>query len=216
MKLNEAKGNMYSFVTHTANAIKGKCYHDCSYCYMKRFPQKPIRLDEKELKIPMTEGNFIFVGSSCDMFACNISNEWICKVIDHCKEYNNTYLFQSKNPKRMKDFIFPEKTLICTTLESDTFYPEIMNNSPHPMQRSISMQEIMQFEKYVTIEPIMDFHLEHFITMIKRCNPKQVNIGADSGNNNLPEPPPGKILELISELSKFTKINIKNNLKRLL
>ena len=27
---------MYEFVTHTWNPIKGKCYHDCSYCYMKK------------------------------------------------------------------------------------------------------------------------------------------------------------------------------------
>lgn len=42
MVLNEQKGNMYNFITHTWNPIKGKCWHDCSYCYMKKFKQKPI------------------------------------------------------------------------------------------------------------------------------------------------------------------------------
>lgn len=28
MGLNISKGNMYEFVTHTWNIIKGKCYHD--------------------------------------------------------------------------------------------------------------------------------------------------------------------------------------------
>ena len=40
---------MYPWVTHTWNVIKGKCPHDCSYCYMKRFPQGELRFDEKEL-----------------------------------------------------------------------------------------------------------------------------------------------------------------------
>jgi len=31
MGLNESKGNMYEFVTHTWNAIKGECKHDCTY-----------------------------------------------------------------------------------------------------------------------------------------------------------------------------------------
>ena len=37
-------GNMYQFVTHTWNTIKGECPHGCPYCYMKRWgKQKPVR-----------------------------------------------------------------------------------------------------------------------------------------------------------------------------
>lgn len=35
MALTKSRGNMYPFVTHTWNAIKGMCFHDCPYCYMK-------------------------------------------------------------------------------------------------------------------------------------------------------------------------------------
>lgn len=38
----------------------------------------------------------------------------------------------------------------------------------------------------------------------------------DSGRNNLPEPPKSKVLELVSELQKFTIIHNKSNLQRLL
>jgi len=68
MALNKSKGNMYDFVTHTWNTIKGECPHDCGYCYMKaiakRFnkPQQPPRFDESELKTNLDEGNFIFGG----------------------------------------------------------------------------------------------------------------------------------------------------------
>jgi hypothetical protein len=54
-----------------------------------------------------------------------------------------------------------------------------------------------------------------FSEMILSCNPRQVNIGADSGNNHLPEPPPEKIADLIEALRPFTKVYLKPNLKRL-
>jgi len=214
---------MYDFVTHTWNTVKGECFHDCSYCYMKRWGKlNPVRFDEKELKTDLGTGKFIFVGSSCDMFAKDIPEDWIRKTLSHMQWCNNKYLLQTKNPQRILDYIdacvISDKCIICTTLESDIYYPEIMRNAPQPMERSLAMQEISncKIDTYITIEPIMDFHLEHFVNMIKRCNPKQVNIGADSGNNKLPEPSKLKVLELISELQKFTTIHKKSNLQRLL
>ena len=68
MGLNVSSGNMYEFISHTFNTIKGKCYHDCSYCYCKsiakRFNkiQSDVKLDEKELTKNLGKGNFIFVG----------------------------------------------------------------------------------------------------------------------------------------------------------
>ena len=52
---------MYEWVTHTWNAIKGICPHDCAYCYMKRFPLKEPRLDEKEMLTDLGHDNFIFI-----------------------------------------------------------------------------------------------------------------------------------------------------------
>ncbi len=212
------KSNMYQFIDATWNTIKGECFHDCSYCYMKRWGKlKPVRFDEKELKTDLGTGNFIFVGSSCDMFTDETNIEWIFKTLNHCKKFDNSYLFQTKNPENIPVLNLPKKSIVCTTIESDCYYPEIMRNAPHPMQRSIAMQKLSEnFNTYVTIEPIMDFHLEHLVKMIKRCNPKQVNIGADSGNHKLPEPSSEKVLMLIKELEKFTVIHNKSNLQRLL
>jgi len=169
------------------------------------------------LKTDLGAGNFIFVGSSCDMFAENIPDEWINKTLEHCKKFDNKYLFQTKNPKRILNFKLP-KSVICTTIESDMFYSEIMVNSPKPYDRAkyIKVLSDCGFETFVTIEPILEFNLEHMANMIKRCNPKQVNIGADSGNNKLPEPSKSKVLQLIDELKKFTTIHSKTNLQRLL
>jgi hypothetical protein len=93
-----------------------------------------------------------------------------------------------------------------------------MGNTPHPIERSIAMQELSSndIETYVTVEPIMEFHLDHLLRAIKRCNPTQVNIGADSGNNHLPEPSKEKVLELIDALSGFTAVKNKPNLNRIL
>lgn len=219
--LNESKGNMYSFVTHTMNFCKGKCWHKCSYCFMQKWgKQKPLRLDEKEFKTDLGSGNYIFVGSSCDMFNKEIPNAWIKRILEYCDIFNNRYLFQSKNPERFLEFsgMFPKKTVLCTTIETNRFYPQIMNNSPKPKMRSFYMGHdlLAGYDKYVTIEPIMDFDLSSMVPTILECKPVQVNIGADTGYNNLPEPEPQKVVDLIIELKKHTTVHEKSNLSRIL
>jgi len=206
---------MYPWITDTWNTIKGACPHDCSYCYMKRFGKQPsVRFDESELKTDLGSDNFIFVGSSCDMFADKIPEHWIFDTINHCDKFENRYLFQTKNPKNIRR-IMPLNTNICVTVETNRHYPEIMQNSPKPFDRFNEMVLIRQ-PLYITIEPIMDFDLQEFVNLIAGCSPVQVNIGADSGGNNLPEPSKEKILELINELERFTIVKQKKNLKRLI
>jgi DNA repair photolyase len=187
---------------------------------MKRWGnQKPVRFDEKELKTDLGKDNFIFVGSSCDMFAEDIPEDWIYETFEHCDQYKNKYFFQSKNPEKFVSFfdVFPIDSSFCTTIETNRVYENIMKNSPPVWDRSLSLWNLSYLETniYITVEPILDFDLKGFIEMIKQCDPIQVNIGADSGNNNLPEPPKEKIIELISELEKFTKVKQKKNLNRL-
>lgn len=216
MALNKSTGNMYDFVTHTWNTVKGECLHDCSYCYMKRWGKlKPVRFDEKELKTDLGTGNFIFVGSSCDLFTKDIPDEWILKTLDYCKKFDNKYLFQTKNPSRINDNYLPVNSVVCTTIETNRWYQDIMNECPPPYKRAVGMYCI-DVPKYLTIEPIMDFDLDEMIQIIKGVNPVQVNIGADSGNHKLPEPSAEKVSMLVKELEKFTVIARKTNLKRLL
>lgn len=221
MGLNKVNpsGNMYQFVTHTWNVVKGKCYHNCKYCSLKKWgEQKDTFFDERELNSDLGSDRFIFVGSACDMFAKNIALSDIRKVLDHCKKYDNKYLFQSKNPIRIytsKEYL-PKNSIICTTLETNRVYPAIMGQCPSPDERSIAMKLLNKFEKHVTIEPIMDFDTDKFIEMIKYCNPTQVNIGADSCNTGLPEPSRDKLLDFIEKLGSFTKIENKRNLDRII
>ena len=215
--MNLQKGNMYAFVTHTWNPIKGDCIHDCVYCYMKISKQKPLRLVKKELSDNLGQGNFIFVGSSTDMFAEDVPREWISAVLAQCRNYEgNTYLFQSKNPSRFGKFRgeYPKEVVFGTTLETNRDMSNI-SKAQSAKARVSNMQDRYMHRKMVTIEPILDFDLEPFVDLIKEVNPEWVAIGADSKNHNLPEPSKEKIQELIQKLNEFTEVKIKKNLERL-
>ncbi len=217
--LNKQSGNMYNFTTHTWNPVKGLCSHKCHYCFMKRFPQKPIRLDERCFKDKLGGDNYIFVGSSTDLFAQDVPKEWIQKVIDHCKLYpTNKYLFQSKNPWRFKEFKFSRNMILGTTLESNI--PNMLDkddSAPDITERIRAMIDIESNAKMITIEPVLDFNPMQFSEILYRIKPFQVNIGADSGGNYLQEPDKFK-LELLITYIKSTdiKLVLKNNLRRLL
>jgi len=189
---------------------------------MKRFKQPELHFDEQELKTNLGEGNFIFVGSSCDMFAEEISREWIVDTLEHCEKYpQNKYLFQSKNPERFNDFNIPKKTILCTTIETNK--QSLLNKYSSPIsfiERIHDLLRIAQTTKIpvmVTIEPIMDFNLWDMFSWLGDRLISQINIGANTNPAiKLPEPPKEKILKLISALEKITTVHLKPNLDRLI
>ena len=63
-------------------------------------PLPPLRLEEKELKVNLGEGNFIFVGSSTDEWAANVPSEWIEQGLDFSNGVDNWYLFLVKTSAR--------------------------------------------------------------------------------------------------------------------
>ena len=229
MGLKIAEGDMYEFISHTWNPVKGKCNHDCEYCYMKKFGKRlnTLKFDEDECKTVLGTGKFIFVGSGTDLFAEDVPKEWIVKTLNLCHQANqnlfgdyNDYLFQSKNPKKIIDFLdHPvfEHSVVCTTIETNRDYRSHMGNTPRIEERVAAMEIItnQNIKTYVTIEPIMKFDLTELVEMIKRCKPEQVNIGAVTGDTVLPEPSANEIGKLIDELSKFTVVEQKKNLSRL-
>ena len=220
--LNKQKGNMYPWVTHTWNPIKGRCPHNCKYCYMRKWWNKlgDPHLDSKCFRDNLGYGNTIFVGSSIDMFANSIPDEWIIKTLKYCNDFpKNTYLFQSKNPFRFTRFrsLFPKGTILGITLETNRDTNDI-SKAPIPRIRYEYFKQWCDsgFKKMVSIEPIMDFDINIFSTMIALLEPYFVSIGADSKNNSLPEPSKEKVLSLISNLKKITDVKIKSNLKRII
>ena len=227
--LNKQKGNMYPWVTHTWNPIKGKCPHECCYCYMHRYWDRlgEPYLDEKCFKDNLGEGNTIFVGSSIDMWAEKIPLDWIVKVLDYIGKYpENTYLFQSKNPKRFFTVVDTEYSvlkwgkhiILGTTIETnrDSLHEIFVGRVPSPLDRQFWLQRTPAYHKMVSIEPIMDFDLNIFVNWIRAIKPDFVSIGADSKGNGLSEPPAWKIRKLIDALRQFTEVKVKSNLKRLM
>ena len=224
--LNKQKGNMYEFITHTWNPIKGKCSHDCSYCYMKQIVphNSPPRMAEHEFHTDLGNGNFIFIGSSTDMFADDVPSQWIMRVLDYCKLQHdvgnkNAFLLQSKNPQRFLEFVdhpIAKRCVFGTTIEGNRFYPEIMCNAPQIEERVEAMEKManLGFTTMVTAEPLLSFDLEQMLEYIKRCNPKKVNIGRNSCRNiELPEPSKEEVELLIEGLKGISKIEIKKNAK---
>ena len=190
----------------------------------KRFPvirekySGEIRLDEKVLSQKLGSGKLYFIHSMGDLFADNVKSWYIMRVINWLNKYpDNTYLLQSKNPTRFREFNFPKNIILCTTIESNKDY-EGMSKAPCIQELIEAMIELLRrgYKTFLTIEPIMEFDLHELVTMIRRCHPISVNIGADSGNNKLPEPSRSDISDLITELQKFTTVKQKKNLNRLL
>lgn len=184
------------------------------YPVIKQKYSGELRLDAKAMEENLGSGNNIFVVAQNDLFAADVPEKFIKQIIVHCGKYDNKYLFQTKNPENARR-ILPMNSSICVTLETNRWYPEHMKKSPKPIDR-IEQMLLIRHPLYITIEPIMDFDLDEFITMIEECEPLQVNIGADSGNNHLPEPSKEKLLALIGRLKMFTVIDKKTNLERLL
>jgi hypothetical protein len=175
-----------------------------------------VRLFKEELDTDLGLGKTIFVGSATDIFGDWVPENLIKNILNFCRNFSNTYLFQSKNPGRFVEFLglLPKNSIIATTLETNRDY--CVSEAPKSSQRYQDFLSISYHRKMVSIEPILDFDLEEFLMWIKRICPEFVSIGADSKNNNLQEPSPDKIKKLISGIETFTKVRIKKNLKRVM
>jgi hypothetical protein len=187
---------------------------------MKKYgqEQKPFYLDKKELRTNLGAGNFIFVCSGCDLFHPDVHADWIFEILDYTKSFWNKYLWHTKNPFRAVSDIgeknFPADSTLCVTVESDIPRPGI-GKAPQPLERLEALKG-WRGKKMITVEPVIEFDVIRFSEMILSCEPVQVNIGADSGSNRLPEPSPEKIAALIEALrSHHVKVHLKKNLKRL-
>ena len=216
-KNNREKSDMYKFVTDNWNPVRGKCPYECTYCYVGRWGNvpKPLFLDQKYLRDNLGTGRYIFICSGCDLFHPDIPVEWINAVRERTLLYpGNTYLWHTKNPYRLVSLIEPGRPdIACVTIESNREYP-LISKAPRPIERAAYLEK-WEGKRMITVEPILDFDVT-FVNMILQTNPMQVNIGADTGNNGLPEPPSWKIRALIETLEKHTKVHCKKNLERLL
>ena len=226
MPLNKQSGNMYGFITHTWNPIRGRCPRKppCGYCYMKKFPmskawEKPLRLVREELRTKLGEGKYIFVGSSSDMWLGRRGD--ILDVLSKCKKApSNKYLFQTKSPDIFNTFClesFPPSHRLATTIESNRDYIECQAPPVNDRGEELRLLRLDGREVMVAVEPVMDFDPDDFLALLVGIMPDLVTFGADSGGHDLPEPGPEKLRDLIDRLEDYNiPTFLKKNLRRLL
>ena len=222
MSLNKVKpgSNMLQDVTHTWNPLPHVlCQHRCIYCYVKRIPgyAKHTQPILPSLHDRLGKYKVIFVCSTTDMFGEWVPDRSIFDILEYCRTFPLcVYYFLTKNPKRYWGtlHLLPPHFILGTTIETNRLYPDI-SMAPSTHDRFADFKDIPP-PKMVCIEPIMDFDLKPFLEMLKEMAPTYVVIGAVTGNVSLPEPEDWKISRLIEELSTFTEVVAKANLKRLL
>lgn len=223
-------GNMYEFVNQKPNPLAGECSHKCGYCYVTKMKARYPKLKEKYSGKPRVypsvlsnkykESDFVFVCDCNDLFAHGVTDDIIIQILKHYHDCPAQLFFQTKNPLRILEFIeyIPKEAIICTTIETNRMYHKLMGFTSLPQTRSFALRKLTDsgYLTQVTVEPIMDFDMDAMIDLIRYTGCIQVNIGADSGRNNLPEPHKDKIAGLILRLIPFTTVKQKTNLKRLL
>lgn len=225
MGLKKSKGNMYPWVTHTHCHLGGQCPHRCVYCYVDnpRFGrparyQGELRLIEEEFKVAYGVGNTIFMENCNDLFAKEVPQTFINRVVAHALTYpDNTYVWQTKNPYRYltMDEVFPSNSLFGCTIETNRNTVKI-STAPPPADRADAIGALWERQTFITVEPILDFDVGILSRWITSIAPAFVNIGADSKGHSLPEPPYEKVLELIERLTAAgIEIREKHNLDRL-
>lgn len=219
--------NMYEWVSHRWNPIRGRCPYQCSYCYMKRWKNTldfPM-LHVEDLKDDLGQARVIFVGTGIDMFAVGISSDWILAVLSHVAQYpDNVYIFQTKNPERYHLFmdLMPANCILGTTIECE--YATDFSCAPSAAERAFEMGRLSVYKDegivrktFVTVEPVIrPRSMDVMVALLEMAEPDFVNIGADSGNNKLPEPDHEDLILFIKRVEKFAHVWIKDNLSRIL
>ena len=217
MPLNKAKGRMFKSVGWTWNPIVG-CTHKCEYCWAKTLrsrwgkPFKPaIQESGFKDKFP-NDGSIIFVGSMGDLFCEGMEDDWISRVIVKASEAtNNRFLFQTKNPKRVIDWLpnmdgLKQRPIIGTTIETNRDTPWTL--APTPTERFLQLwystdeHAYSIHDTFLSLEPLSDFDLETLFYMIKTIAPIAIEIGLENYTKYLPKPSPEKVRSLIDLLQK--------------
>jgi len=231
MALIKSKGNMYPWVTHMHTHLAGACLHGCKYCYVQAMERRfgrgkyagELRLDERELGVKYGKDRVIFVDHCNDLWAQGVPDEWVDKVLEHCRAWpDNTYVFQTKNPARFllwTALMPPKRILGCTIESSNAEVCAAVSCAPRPWERAqaMMMPGLVHERRFITIEPVLRGDMRELAHWVRCVRPEFVNIGADSKGSGLDEPDWSDMRRLVW-LLKETGIEIreKRNLERLL
>jgi hypothetical protein len=102
--------------------------------------------------------------------------------------------------------VFPENLVLGATIETNREYK--VSQAPLVKQRYKTMTNLPYHRKMVSIEPIMDFDFEIFVSWLEDISPLIVHVGYANYNQHIPEPALDKTATLIKDLMSFTKVKI--------
>lgn len=208
------KSRMFRFVSETWNPMVG-CLHMCSYCWARRIARrfahtcrlcyefKP-HMHWERLNRKWRKPKIVFVVDMGDLFCDGIPSDWIVRILNAIRLNPKSYfLLQTKNPKRYDEFVeyFGKNVILGATIETNIFpITDRISRAPRPEERYRAMRDVSWENKFVSIEPILDFDLDVMIKWISDIEPMRVAVGYDNYNNRLDEPPLRKTLKLIEEI----------------
>jgi DNA repair photolyase len=212
--VNNMLKKMFGFITETWNPLVHNCPHKCKYCWARklkagklkqtpRYADGKDKLIEKEFDKRWKKGDVIFVCDMCDLYAENVPDMWIRRVLDTIsKSPDATFLLLTKNPSRFFFFrsIIPNNCILAATIESNR-YDLSVSYAPDPRDRYMAMLSSSYPQKAIVVEPIMDFDLtflEWFNTL--RDKLEFIVVGYDNYKNQLPEPTLDKTELFIKDL----------------
>ena len=209
---------MYADVK-TWNPFKG-CLFDCVYCkpsfQLQAKRQKQNCMDCYNYTPHEHPERLDHIPSAGTIFTCGNADisfshpDYTRRIIDAVKVHNRrcpekTYYFQSKRPAYFERFLgeFPAKVILLTTLETnrDDGYREF-SKAPVPTERFRQFLGLDFPRKVITIEPLMDFDPETFLSWVKVIAPEYVWIGFNSRPKQvrIPEPSKAKVSEFLGML----------------
>lgn len=175
------------------------CDFNCTYCNarktaltrLKNSPRyrdgfKPHLVGE-ELRRRFKPGDFVFVGYMGDL---SFAPRWvIINILQSIEEQPDVkFLFCVKNPLvyRNWNLAYPENLYLGSTIESN--FDHGLSKAPAPFDRYRAMRDLDHPLKFISIEPLLDFHLRTLVDWMKEIRPEIIEVGPDNYHNNLPEP----------------------------
>jgi len=209
----------------TWNLFTG-CNFNCSYCWARQLAETRLKASYPNGFIPTTHpdrfnrhfkpDDFVFPVSMGDI-AFAPTPVWRT-ILHSVRNYPDTkFLLCTKAPSVYHNLQLSlmSNLYLGATLETNIKHPEL--SKAHPVTRRYhDMKYLAHPNKFISIEPIMDFDLNTFVQWILDINPSIVEVGADNYHHNLPEPSPDKLNMLLAEIKKFGRTVIeKQGLERL-
>ena len=213
------KSTMFEFVGETWSPVTG-CKHNCSYCWARRLARRfakrwgygfEPRFHPQRLSKSFGPNELVFVCDMGDLFGDWVPAEWIREVLATIACHPKTsFLLLTKNPKRYSEFELPSNAIAGVTIETNRDeLVEPLSDAPKPSERYEAISKLEFPQKFISVEPILDFDLRVFFGWMESLSPALVGcaIGYDNYGYRLPEPPLEKTLRLI-ELKRELEVAV--------